>query len=332
MSCFGNSISPDLFDNCCNANNLCKFDGCLDDVVSTPIYVQSVYDAALFHLQGMKTVKNQRFTPCLPGGTKVLKVVDIRTKKFFNPANVDDPRNLNLDLETSISGATVLQNCNGDQIEAVGPDGTLSQKILYADTTECDDQCKGTTLFGSQNVRVSGNILVFLDLLICDNCNNEGVFSCCAEVNIAPSSSPLVLTNFFEICMPNSVDTAFLPRFTEFSNADFEVRLATNNCGRDLSIGADGEVMGNLIIACCVTAEKKIVVPVQLCVLSTGFAQPPAHNQPVCNSFPTLFPDRINTDDTAENCRDSCDPCGDNTGNRGRRMREDTRSDCRCNR
>lgn len=331
MSCFGNSIAPDLFENCCNANNLCEFDGCLDDVISTPIYVQSVYDAALFHLQGMKTVRNQRFTPNLPGGSKILRVVDIRTKRFFNPSNVDDPRNLNLDLDTSISGATVLQNSKGEQVEVVGPDGTLSEKVLYADTTECDDQCKGTPIFGSQNVKVSGNILVFLDLLICDRNNNETVFTCCAEVNIAPSSNPLVLTNFFEICMPSAIDTAFLPRFTEFSNADFEARLATNNCGRDLSVGCDGEILGNLIIAICVSCEKKIVVPVQLCVLSTGFVQPPAQNQPLCNNFPSLFPERIAPEDTAENCCDPCDPCCDSPREDRERGREG-RSESRYNR
>ncbi|MFR2966388.1 MAG: hypothetical protein ACLTK0_08365 [Anaerovoracaceae bacterium] len=61
----------------------------------------------------------------------------------------------------------------------------------------------------------------------------------------------------FEICMPSALDTAFLPRFTEFCNSACEARLATNNCGRDLTVDNNGCVSGNLIIAICVTCEKK---------------------------------------------------------------------------
>lgn len=309
MSCFGNRPAPDLYENCCNGGNLCKFSGKLDDIVSTPIYVQSVYDAVLSNLQGMKTVQNQVFTPNIPCGSTISRVVDIRCKRFFNPCNVDDPRNLNLDVDTSISGATFLQNSQGQHLEVVGPDGTLSEKILYADTRECDDKCMGTPVFGTQNVCISGNVQVYIDLLLCDKCNNESVFTVCAEVNVATATHPLVLTNFFEICMPSTMDTAFLPRFTEFTNIAAEARLATNSCGRDLNVGPDGEVYGNLIIALCVSAEKKVIVPVQLCALSTGFAEIPTQNNPICTSFPTLFPNRIGETDTEENCGDPCEPC-----------------------
>lgn len=307
MSCFGNRPAPDLYDNCCNAGTFCKFNGNLDDVVSTPIYVQSVYDAILFNLQGMKTIQNQRFTPDIPPGHSVIRVVDIRCKRFFNPCNIDDPRNLKLDVDTSISGATFLQNCQGDDLKVVGPDGTLSERILFAETGECDEKCMGTPVFGTQNVSITGNVTVFIDLLLCDRCNNESVFTVCTEVNIATAEHPLVLTNFFEICMPSTVDTAFLPRFTEFSNVSCETRLATNNCGRDLTVTPDGAICGNLIVALCVSCEKKIVVPVQLCALSTGFAEIPVQSNPACTSFPPLFPNRIGEADTAENCGDPCD-------------------------
>ncbi len=344
MSCFGNRPASDLFENCCNAGNLCKFNGKLDDVVSTPIYVQSVYDAVLSNLQGMKTVQNQRFSPAVPVGSTILRVCDIRCKKYFNPCNVDDPRNLNLNIDTSISGATFLQNGNGDYVEVVGPDGMLSQKILYADTQECDDQCMGTPIFGTQNVNITGDVLVYIDLLLCDRCNNESVFTVCTQVNVATAAHPLVLTNFFECCMPSTEDTAFLPRFTEFANVACEARLATNSCGRDLSVGCDGEVCGNLILALCVSSEKKIVVPVQLCALSTGFAEIPTQSNPICSSFPALFPNRISGTDTEENCGEPCRPshnaccdpcssngnnCGDSCGS-GKPAPEKPASDCGC--
>ena len=321
MSCFGNRVSTDLYQNCCNANTLCEFSGRLEDLVTEPLYVQKVYDAVLFNLQGMKTVQNQAFEPRLPRDYRVKRVIDIRCRRFFNPENVDDDRNLKLDVNTSISGATFLQNAQGEQLRVVGPDGSFSERILYAETSECDEKCMGTPIFGTQNICISGNVLVYLDLLLCDRCNNETVFTVCAEVNIADKSQPLVLTNFFEMCMPSVHDTAFLPRFTEFCNIACETRLATNNMGRDLCIGTNGEVSGNLIIALCVTCEKKIIVPVQLCVLSTGFTQIQPQQNPVCTTFPTLFPQQIKVSDTIANCgsvsgeRDcNCgcsDPCND---------------------
>ena len=71
MSCFGGRTSPDLFQNCCNANTLCEFDGRLDEVVTEPIFVQKVYDAVLFNLQGLKTVTNQSFCPAIPRGHRL---------------------------------------------------------------------------------------------------------------------------------------------------------------------------------------------------------------------------------------------------------------------
>ena len=51
-----------------------------------------------------------------------------------------------------------------------------------------------------------------------------------------------------------------------------------------------GEVTGNLIVAICLTCEKKIVVPVQLCVLTTGYVDAPLQQNAVCTTFPSLFP------------------------------------------
>ena len=338
MSCFGGRVSQDLYQNCCNANVLCEFNGDLSNVVSEPVFVQKVYDAVLFNLQGMKTVQNQSFTPRIPQGHRVKRVIDIRCRRSFNPNNVEDPANLKLDVDTSISGATFLRNGAGEEITVVGADGNFSEKLLFADTSDCDDKCMGTPVFGTQNISITGNVIIEIDLLLCDSCNNESVFTICTDVNIATEEHPLVLTNFFEICMPSAIDTAFLPRFTEFCNSACEASLATNNHGRDLCIGTDGSVSGNLIIAICVTCEKKIVVPVQLCVLSTGFAQAAVQQNAICTTFPTLFPNQIKPCDTVENCGESCheseescecddrcsercepcDPCGEGSG-RGRR-------------
>ena len=306
MSCFGGRVSQDLYQNCCNANTICEFNGDIDSLKSEPIYVQKVFDAVLFNLQGLKTVQNQSFSPRIPAGHRVKRVIDIRCRRSFNPHNVDDPSNLRLNVNTDISGATFLRNGEGEILTVVGADGNLSERLLYAETDNCDDKCMGTPIFGTQNISISGNVIIELDLLLCDSCNNDVIFTVCTDVNIAGAAEPLILTNFFEICMPSAIDTAFVPRFTEFCNSACEARLATNNCGRDLSVDCDGCVSGNLIIAICVTCEKKIVVPVQLCVLSTGYAQAALQQNTICTTFPALFPNQIKEEDTEENC------CSDN--------------------
>ncbi|MEG1931162.1 MAG: hypothetical protein RR131_08490, partial [Anaerovorax sp.] len=72
--------------------------------------------------------------------------------------------------------------------------------------------------------------------------------------------------------------------------------------GRDITVCPDGKVKGNLIVALCVTCEKKIVIPVQLCVLSTGYVQLEPQVSAICTSFPSLFPNQIRESDTLENC------------------------------
>ncbi|NLK64742.1 MAG: hypothetical protein GX289_06575, partial [Tissierellia bacterium] len=50
-------------DRCCTGQSGCDWDGTLRNVVSEPIYVQKVYDAVLFNLQGLKTAPDTCFEP-----------------------------------------------------------------------------------------------------------------------------------------------------------------------------------------------------------------------------------------------------------------------------
>lgn len=294
------TTQTDTNDNGCRANELCSFSGNLSDVTATPIYVQSVYDAVRFNMQGMRNVHNLKFSPAIPCGCTVSKVLDIRIKKFFDPNDVNNCNNLNLEMETGISGACFVNNGHGT-VETIGPDGIPSEKILFADSSECDSTGCGTPIFGTQNAKLWGNVMVYLDLAICDSCGRESCVTLCAELNIAKQNCPLVLSNFFELCMPSTENSAFFPRMTELSNVGFSARLATNSCTRDICIGCSGEVTANLIITICITAEKKITVPVQLCVLSTGFANAPIQaNDLGMMTCPGLFPER--NDSSGEGC------------------------------
>lgn len=300
MTCFNNYTSSGIFNSGCSGNTLCEFDGCLDNVVSVPLYVQTIYDAVQSNLQGMRSVQNQTFTPAVPCGYTISRVCDIRAKAFFNPANINDPRNLTVDIDTSLSGASFLEDCHGDPVTVNGPDGMCSQKILFAENCGCDDEGRGTQIFGTQNVRISGSVQVFIDMILCNNCHHETKFTVCADVPVATASNPLMLTNFFEICMPSSTDHAFLPRFSELTAVKPEVRLATNNCGRDFNIDSEGRLTGNLIVALCISAEKKVTAPVQICVLSTGMADVPSQRNSVCSGFPAMAAGPITADNGSD--------------------------------
>ena len=291
-------------DACCDATTGCLWDGTLRGVRTEPIYVQKVYDAALFNLQGLKSAQLQPFCPALGAGARITRILDIRCKKFFNPANINDPRNLKANPETTFSGGQLVEDGAGRPVVVIGPDGRPSEFLVYADTSECDEEGRGTPIFGTQNIFITGNVSVEIDVLFVEDCGKEQRITLSGNIPIARDPAPLVLTNFFELCLPSVFDSAFLPRFTEFCNIDCEVRLATNSLQRDILIDpATGAVKLNLIIALCVTCEKKIIVPVQLCVLSTGFPVLSPIADQLCPSFPQLFPNQID--------ENSIRPCDD---------------------
>lgn len=288
-------IEPlDINDRCCTGTTGCEFDGTLRNVVSEPVFVQKVYDATLVNLQALSTVNNVRFTPNLPRGARILSVLAIRCRKFFNPGNIKDPRNLVIDPDTVLSGGEFLKDEDGKFVEVVGPDGLTSERLIYADTSECDRTNSGTPVFGTQRVLVRGNVLVEIDLLIRDSNDRRVTFTISANVPIASPNAPILLTNFFELCIPSVLNSAFFPRFTEFCNVSCETRFGTNSLSRDIDVCPEtGEIRIDLIIAICITCEKKIIVPVQLCVLSTGFPELSPIISPICTNFPTLFPRQI---------------------------------------
>lgn len=306
-------------DRCCTGTTGCEFDGTLRNVVTEPIYVQKVYDATLVNLQALSTLNNVRFTPNLPRGARIVNVLAIRCRKFFNPSNIKDPRNFTIEADTVLSGGEFLKDEHGKYVEVIGPDGLTSEKLIYADTSECDNKGKGTPVFGTQRVALKGNVVVEIDLVIIDSRNRRVTFTISTNVPIAPVNAPIILTNFFELCIPSVLNSAFFPRFTEFCNVLCETRFGTNSLARDIEVCPEtGEIRIDLIIALCITCEKKIIVPVQLCVLSTGFPELSPVVSPICTTFPNLFPKQID-----ENSVDPDPPCHPGHGRNKYRMSED---------
>ena len=292
------TIGLGVTDKCCIAETGCEWDGTLRSVRTEPIFVQKVFDATLVNLQALSTISNMRFTPNLGRNARIIRVLDIRCKKFFNPNNINDSRNLLIEPETQLSGGQFVKDDKCRPIEVVGPDGFRSEKIVYADTTECDEEGKGTPVFGTQKVRIRGNVIVEIDVVVQTSSTRRRTVTLTANVPI----TPVELTNFFELCIPSVFNSAFFPRFAEFCSMLCETRLATNNITRDIRIDPEtGEVRVDLIIAICIACEKKIIVPVPLCVLSTGFPQLSPEVSPICTTFPSLFPKQIDEESINSN-------------------------------
>ncbi len=128
------------------------------------------------------------------------------------------------------------------------------KKIIFADTTECDEEGRGTPVFGTQKVRIRGNVVVEIDVVVQTSNTRRRTVTLTANIPITPTE----LTNFFELCIPSVFNSAFFPRFAEFCNVLCETRLATNNIMRDIRINPEtGEVRVDLIIAICISCEKK---------------------------------------------------------------------------
>lgn len=295
MSCRRNpDIEPQSIDDrCCVADTGCYFNGCLDEVVGECIFVDKVYDSVTFNLSGLQPASRVNFgnlptSKCGPK-SRIIRILDIRSKKFFNPKNINDPKNLTITPKTVLSGAQFVTDERDCPVVVPGPAGIL-QYLIYTDTEDCDNDGLGTPIFGSQEIIITGTVVVEIDVEFLDALGNVQFATLTGRVPVNQ-----VLTNFFELCMPSVFDSAFLPQFTEFCNIQFRTRLATQSISRDITFNpATGEVQVNLIVALCVTCEKKIKVPVQLCVLSTGFCRQIPRERPVCEDFPPLFPPQVN--------------------------------------
>jgi len=315
-------LSQSITESCCNGTTGCDWDGTLRRVKNEPIYVQKVFDATLLNSQALRTIQNQPFSPSLGRNAQIIRVTDIRCRKYFNPANIFDKDNLTVNANTVLSGGSFVEDGACNPITVIGPDGTSSEKIIYVNTSDCDKQGRGTPVFGTQTVRITGNVVVEIDVVFLDGRGRRTPVTLKAVVPIASVKNPIVLTNFFELCVPSVFNSAFLPRFAEFCSVACETRLATNSITRDICIDpVTGQINASLIIAICITCEKKVVVPVQLCVLSTGFPVLSPIVSPICSTFPTLFPRQID-----ESSNDDNDGCGRNSQSLG--ISEDEKDEC----
>ena len=205
--------------SCCIADTGCHFNGRLDRIVGECIFVDKVYDGITLNLQGLQAGNKISFGR-LPvsrcgSGARITRVRNISASKFFNPENINDSRNLIVTPITTLSGAQFVTDCKGNPVTVPGPAGLL-QYLIYADTSACDGMSRGTPIFGSQEIHITGCISVAMEVDFIDNEGKTHRTTLRARMPVNQT-----VTNFFELCMPSVSDSTFLPQFTEFCNISF---------------------------------------------------------------------------------------------------------------
>ncbi|WP_432401166.1 hypothetical protein [Wukongibacter sp. M2B1] len=282
---YGQSGALHHKDNCCTANTGCITPETYDPevIVSECIFVEKVYDSVVIKDETDEVVSfNLTSTDlgfCVPTGSKILKVtVNCTTKpKGGSTGTTVTPTVLTINGVTPPVGPT-----------PTGPGGIEQIDLSFIDTSECDELGRGTPIIVDQEITVAGEVLVTISGTILLPDKTKRTF--CNDVVI--DFDDFTLRKFVKLCIPSTF-AAMKPSLAEFCAilCDFVLPLGTDSLTPDGSGGLD--VNGILVL--CLICEKKVKVPVQLCVLSTGFCDQQEQGG-LCVEFPRLFPEQVNVE------------------------------------
>jgi len=256
-----------------------------DALVGECIFVDKVHDAILiqstfpFFRAGDEAVN----TGIVAAGRTVASVTIDSCRPVRNPQDAD---RLIVTPNSTLSGVTL-----GNTI--IGPGGTEQVEIFIPDD-ECAELLppRGRRIFGTQETTIEGDVEITYTVVF----TNGQTATNTVRVPVPAGAS---LTNFFELCVPPLGGSPFYPQFTEFCGAICDAGLLTGGPG-DVRI-VNGFVVVDTLVLICITCEKKIKAPVQLCVLSLGECDQDVE-QPffACPEFPNLFPIQIDPEENGE--------------------------------
>lgn len=268
--------------NCCSANTSCvtPFEYDPEKITSECIFVEKVYDSIIINKEADV-------------------VVDSITSGAITVPSASEIERLNITCSTKdLIVTSTATKINGIDVTSfptpTGPGGVDQIPLGFIDTSKCDAENKGTPIYIAQTIEISGDI----------NLDINGVVKSCSEpafckfkTTASQTIATLTQNSFAQLCIPSTA-YAMKPSLAEFCSISCELVLP--NGLDDVSLvpitGTDLfelQIDGAFLIL-CITCEKKVKVPVQLCVLSTGFCEPPKQLG-LCSDFPQLFPDQINT-------------------------------------
>ncbi len=272
---YTNDLSRQSTDTCCSASTSCTTPLVYDPekIISECIFVEKVYDSKMVRKE-IDTVVTETFTP----GFSLVGAIGFD----------------NITVSCSSVGISVIPSIlsiNGI-IPPIGPTptgpGGIEQiDLSFIDTSECDALGKGTPIIIEQELDVSGTVSIRISGTVLYSNGTTQIFSNTLTIPLTPQT----ITGFAQLCIP-STGAALKPSLAEFCAAlcDFVLPAGANS----LTIASPTEIQVNGALAICITCEKKVKVPVQLCVLSTGFCKPPEQGG-LCIEFPKLFPNQVNT-------------------------------------
>lgn len=279
---YTNDSTRQSTDTCCSASTSCKTPMVYDPekIISECIFVEKVYDSRIIRKE-IDTVVTSTFNP----GFSLTGAV------AFD----------NVTISCSSVGISVLPTIvtiNGITPPIgptpTGPGGVDQIDLSFIDTSECDALGKGTPIIIEQELDVSGTVAIRIsgNVLFADG--TIRTFNTVLNVLLTPQT----ITGFAQLCIP-STSAALKPSLAEFCAALCDFILPAGPNSLTILNPTTIQVVGALAI--CITCEKKVKVPVQLCVLSTGFCKPPEQGG-ICVEFPKLFPDQVNTPIIDDDC------------------------------
>lgn len=289
-------------DNCCTASTGCVTPPVYspEDIISECIFTEKVYDSALIREEADQS-KVVCFPTSIPAGSEIINAtISCSVKPNGGSQGVTlEPR---------------IKSINGQCIPfpptpiVPGPGGLEQIPLDFIDTSQCDAEGRGTPIIVENEIEVFGEVLVTISgkARLPNGCKQEFTVKEVVEVD------EFMLKRFIRLCMPSTF-AAQKPSLAEFcavlcdavlplglDSLEFveECEPNGNECnGSYRSTQVNGPFLrANLLLLFCIICEKKIKVPVQLCVLSTGFCQPEEQQGGRCIEFPRLFPEQVNVE------------------------------------
>lgn len=268
---------------CCSANasctTPCEYDP--EKITSECIFVEKVYDSIIINKEADA-------------------VIDTITSDTITVPTGSEIERLNITCSTkNVIITPVVTKINGTDVSSfptpTGPGGVEQIPLDFIDTSKCDLENKGTPIYIAQTIDINGDIDLEINGIV-KSCSEPRFckFKTTASIDLDPEL--ISLNAFARLCIPSTA-YAMKPSLAEFCSISCELVLPSGLDDASLvPTGTTDEfevIIEDALLILCITCEKKIKVPVQLCVLSTGFCEPPKQLG-LCSDFPQLFPDQIN--------------------------------------
>lgn len=282
--------------NCCKANTGCKTPREYDpDVITNEcIFVEKVYDAIVLRDEVDRVMETLVIDDFPIPGRDIQRFLNVRITCNSTGLIVTD-RVLSINGQMTPCDPTFVPGPAGRQIN-----------LACIDTSECDAKGKGTPIVVDQRIRVTGEVEVRIEGTVLKTNGRRRKFIVCETIDI-DSLDPISLRKFARLCIPSTA-AATKPSMAVFCGVlcDFVLPFGLDS----LEVRGRKLIITGPILVFCITCEKKVKVPVQLCVLSTGFCDFEEQGG-LCVEFPKLFPDQVNVkivdDDHDGDHDDDCD-------------------------